>query len=212
MERRWRPPSDAERSPTENYAFSMTDTTTANPYETTSLPNDATTFGLTRLQSALLALLAIVLLLRGGFMLFSWVMQLASGFKLDSHFYAAIITKDAIYGISACIGGALLLARHKLGWWLALVHWCWYIACEIVVVATGATLGWRIPVHHAPPTLYRVIGLVALLAICGLSVLLWRPVASSCNAAKYNRSSVLVAVMAFSVASAFAVNWWMSLR
>lgn len=193
-------------------AFSMTEPMNANPYETTSLPNDATPYGLTRLQSALLVFLAIVLLLRGGFMLFSWGMQLASGFKLDSHFHAAMITKDAIYGISACLGGTLLLARHQIGWWFALVHWCWYIASDILVVATGTTLGWRIPVHPNPPTLYRVLGFVALLAICGLSVLLWRPVASSCNAAKYNRSVVLVAVLALSVVLAFAVNGWMSLR
>ena len=123
----------------------MTDTATANPYEPASLPSDATSSGLTRLQSALATLLAIVLLIRGGFMLFSWVMQLSSRFQLDSHFYAAILAKDAIYGISAFLGGLMLLARHKLGWWSAIVHWCWYVACEILVVATGATLGCAFP-------------------------------------------------------------------
>ena len=190
----------------------MTDTATANPYEPAALPSDATPSGLTRLQSALVAILAIVLLIRGGLMLFSWAMQLSFGFQLDSHFYAAILTKDAIYGISAFIGGLMLLARHKLGWWFALVHWCWYVACEIFVVATGATLGWRIPVHYEPPTLYRVMGLTALLAVCGLSVLLWRPVAAACNAPTVKRFVVLLTVMACSVALAFVVNWWMSLR
>lgn len=190
----------------------MTDTATANPYEPASPPSDVTPSSLTRVQSALVALLAIVLLLRGGFMLFSWAIQLSSGFQLDSNFYAAIITKDAAYGISAFIGGLLLLARHKLGWWFALAHWCWYIACEIVVVAFGAALGWRIPVHHDPPTLYRVMGFTALLAVCGLSVLLWRPVAMACSAPTSKRYSVVLTMMACSVASAFAVNWWMSLR
>jgi hypothetical protein len=145
--------------------------------------------------------------MRGGFMIFSWAMQLSAGFQLDSHFYAAILTKDAIYGITAFIGGLMLLARHKLGWWSALVHWCWYVACEIFVVATGATLGWRIPVHHDPPTLYRVIGFTVLLAVCGLSILLWRPIATACDAPTSKRYSVVLTVMACSVVSAFAVNW-----
>lgn len=190
----------------------MAGTAIPNPYEPASLPNDAMPSGLTPAQSALVALLAVVLLSRGGLMLLSWAMQLYSGFQLDSHFYAATITKDAVYGISAFIGGLLLLARHKYGWWFALIHCCWYIACEILVVATGATLGWRIPVHHDPPTLYRVFGFTALLAVCGLSVLLWRPVATACDAPTSNRLSVALAVMACSAASAFAVNWWMSLR
>lgn len=190
----------------------MTDTANDNPYKSASLSGDATPAGLTRAQAVLLALLAIVLLLRGGFMLFSWGMQLFAGFRLDSHFYAAIVTKDAIYGTSALIGGWMLLARHKLGWWFALVHWCWYVACEIVVVGTGATLGWRVPVHHDPPMLYRAMSFAAVLAICGLSVLLWRPIVIACNAPTARRYTVLITVMGCSVAAAFAVNWWMSLR
>lgn len=190
----------------------MTDTATDNPYKAAALCSDVTPVGLTRAQAVLVGLLAIVLLLRGGFMLFSWGMQLFSGFRLDSHFYAAVIAKDAIYGTSALIGGLMLLAHHKLGWWSALVHWCWYVACEIVVVGTGATLGWRVPVHHAPPMLYRVMTFTAVLAICGLSVLLWRPIVTACNAPTARRYAVLILVMVCSVASAFAVNWWMSLR
>lgn len=184
---------------------------TANPYEPAPLPNDGTRFGLTRLQAALVALLAIVLLIRGGFMLSSWAIQLASGFQLNSHFYAATFTKDAIYGISAFSGGLMLLPRHKLGWWFALVHWCWYVACEIVVVATIAILGWRLPIHHDPPTQFRVLGLTALLAVCGLSILLWRPIAAACNAPASKRYPVGLTVLACSMISAFAVNWWMSL-
>ena len=185
---------------------------TVNPYEPASRSIDVTPTGLTRFQASLVILLAIVLLLRGGFMLFAWVIQLSSGFKLDSHFFAAIFTKDAIYGFSALIGGLMLLPRHKLGWWFALVHWCWYIACEICVVATGAILGWRIPVHYDSPMLYRVMGITALLAISGISILLWRPIATVCNAPVITRYWAATAAMISSVAVAFAVNWWMSLR
>lgn len=190
----------------------MTDRATANPYEPPSIPSDTSSFGLTRLQTALLTLLAIVLLVRGGFMIYMWGMQLSWAFPLNSHFTAAIFTKDAIYGITAFIGGLMLLARHKFGWWSALVHWCWYVACEIFVVAAGATLGWIIPVHSNPPTLYRVMGLTALLAVCGLAILLWRPIATVCNAPKSKRYSVALTVMACSVVAAFAVNGWMSMR
>ena len=190
----------------------MADTATDNPYKPASLSSDVMPVGLTRVQAVLVALLAIVLLLRGGFMLFSWGIQLFSGFRLDSNFDAAIVTKDGIYGISAFIEGLMLLARNRIGWCFALVHWCWYVACEIVVVATGVTLGWRIPVHHDPPMLYRVMSFAALLAIFGLSVLLWRPVATACNAPTVKRYVVLLTVMACSVVLAFVVNWWMSLR
>jgi hypothetical protein len=105
----------------------MADTATDNPYKPASLSSGVMPVGLTRVQAVLVALLAIVLLLRGGFMLFSWGMQLFSGFRLDSHFNAAIVTKDGIYGISAFIGGLMLLARNRIGWWFALVHWCWCV-------------------------------------------------------------------------------------
>ena len=108
----------------------MADTATDNPYKPASLSSGVMPVGLTRVQAVLVALLAIVLLLRGGFMLFSWGMQLFSGFRLDSHFNAAIVTKDGIYGISAFIGGLMLLARNRIGWWFALVHWCWCVACR----------------------------------------------------------------------------------
>ncbi|QDS92233.1 hypothetical protein FF011L_09700 [Roseimaritima multifibrata] len=145
-------------------------------------------------------------------MLFSWVMQLSSGFTIDSHFYAATFAKDQIYGLSAFIGGLMLLPRHKSGWWFALIHWCWYVAYEICVVSAAAALGWRIPLHAYPPTLYRVMGFTAFLAICGLSILLWRPVATACHAPVSKRYLAVTAVMISSVALAFAVNWWMSQR
>jgi len=190
----------------------MNDNANANPYEPASRPGETTSSGLTLLQASLVILLAIVLLVRGGLMFFSLAMLLSSGLKLDSHFTAAIFTKDAIYGLSAFIGGLMLLPRYKVGWWLALVHWCWYLACEICVVAVGATLGWQIPVHHAPPTLYRVMGFTALLAIGGLSILLWGPIATACNAPRTRRYLPVTAVLISSVVLAFAVNWWMSQR
>ena len=187
-------------------------TTTANPYEPSSHPNDAASSGLTQMQSGLAALLSVWLLIRGSFMIFSWVMQLSSGFQLDSHFHAASFVKDAIYGVTAFVGGAMLLARRKLGWWAALVHWCWYVACEIIVVIAAATLGWRVPVHHEPPKLYGVIGLTTLLSAFGFSILLWRPIATAYNAPISKCHAIVVVVMTCSVIIAFSVNWWMSLR
>lgn len=189
----------------------MSDTKTVNPYESASL-DDAPRSGLTHLQASLVVILAIVLLLRGGFMLLSWSMLLSSGVKLDSHFYAATFAEDAIYGLSAFIGGLMLLPRLKTGWWFALIHWCWYVACEICIVSSAAALGWHLPIHPTAPTLYRAIGFTALLAICGLSILLWRPIATACNAPVSKRYLAATAVMISSVALAFAINGWMSQR
>ncbi len=190
----------------------MDDNATGNPYKPASGASDKKSSSLTVSQAILLYFVALVLVLRGGFMLLSWAMQLSSGFEIDSHFYAATIAKDGIYGFTALIGGLMLLVRHKLGWWFSLLHWCWYVACEIFVVAAGATLGWRVPVHHDPPALYRVMGVTALMALAGLAILLWRPIATNCGAPTPKRYKVAMVAMILSAMAAFAVNGWMSMR
>lgn len=189
-----------------------TETATLNPYKASPSSADATVEGLTRGQAILVTLLACVLLLRGGLMVLDWAIQFSSGRGIDSHFSAAIFTKDAIYAFTALIGGILLLARHRISWWFAMAHWSWYIACEIVVVATGAALQWRVPIHHDPPALYRVMALTALLAGGGLSILLWRPIATACKAPVAHRFLAATVSIASSTLIAFAVNGWMSLR
>ncbi|WP_442510791.1 hypothetical protein SH528x_002434 [Novipirellula sp. SH528] len=190
----------------------MTDIPASNPYEPSSALGDSWAPTLTRIQSALLVLLALALILRGGLMALSWAIQLSSGLDLSSYFYAAIFTKDAIYCGSALLGGLLLLARYRIGWWSALVHWCWYIACEVAVVAAAAMFDWRIPVHYDGPALYRVMALSTMLATAGLAILFWRPITLVCDGPLGRRWFALSITLLSSVLVAFGVNGWMSLR
>jgi hypothetical protein len=167
---------------------------------------------LTRGQKALLALLGLALLLRGGLMGLSWAIQLSSGFEWHSYFIVAVFFKDAIYGLTALFGGLLLLLRSPAGWWLSLAHWCWYLACEIVVVGAAEFFDWRLPVHHEPPTLYRVMASTLLLGVAGLAILSWRPIARACRAPADRRLATVAASFIAAIALAFVVNGWMSLR
>jgi hypothetical protein len=190
----------------------MPDIASSNPYEPSPTLDESAVMGLTRLQATLLVMLALTLILRGGFMALSWAMQMTSGFDLTLHFNAAIVTKDSIYGATGLVGGIFILFRHRIGWWSALVHWCWYLACEIVVVATAAILNWRIPVYHDPPALYRVMAFTALLAFTGLVILLWRPITLACRGPADRRALTVCVSLLSSIFVAFGVNWWMSLR
>jgi hypothetical protein len=184
----------------------------SNPYQSNLSPVEPSPTGLSWLPWSLLKLLAVVLILRGAFMATSWGLQWSAGFTVDSYFHAAIVCKDSIYAVTAGIGGVLLLIPHRLGWWLALVHWCWLVAYEIAVVAVAVALSWQIPVHHPPPALYRHMGLTALMALAGLSILLWPPIVRACRGPVHRPGLAVGLTLAACVAVAFGVNGWMSLR
>ena len=180
-----------------------------NPYQIGRTVDESPANALTRVQATVLVLLAIMLIARGGLMLLSWEYQLRTGWYVVSLFFAAILLKDSIYGVTALVGGGFLLFRERIGWWLSMAHWCWYLATEVVLVGVAASLGWRFPIHQEAP----IVGMsvTILLALAGLAILLWQPIMLACRGPVEQRKLTIFVSLLVSLLIAFGVNGWMSL-
>lgn len=187
----------------------MADTAIANPYEPCLSLDEVQTPLSTRLQSTLIELLALVLILRGCFTVLLLPFYPSLGLHHFSHFDGSIVTKDAIYGISALAGGVMLHFRYRIGWWSAIAHWCWYI--PYMLSGTAAAFGWRIPVYHDPPSLSRSLACIALFAVPGLAILLWSPIATACHAPQTRRWTFFGVLLLVSAIATVATNYWADL-
>jgi hypothetical protein len=190
----------------------MSSNAAPNPYQPSAVDPVNESGGLTRLQKTLLFFVIMALLVRGGFMAFSWCMLLVGGIELTSNFYAAIFTKDLLYSLTALIGGVFLLLRHPVGWWSAVLHWYWYLACEVAVVATAEALGWQTPVRQAPPSLFRVMAVSGLFAVAALIVLYWEPIRARYIGKSDRAKPAGIYAMSTCLLVAFVINGWISLR
>jgi hypothetical protein len=190
----------------------VNDSSPQNPYEPSVSDTVSPTQGLTGAQAFLLGLVVVMLLVRGGFMAFSWFVQLSAGFDISSSFYTAIFIKDATYAVTAIVGGTLLIFSLRLGWWAAVIHWSWYIACEVLVVSTAEALDWTFPIRHGPPRLFTNMFVTAIFAIAAVGVLLWTPIMRRCGAKTDRRSFKLALLIAGCYTTALLLNGWSSLR
>lgn len=182
-----------------------------NPYEP-SVSETVSQQGLTGAQVFLLGLVVVTLLVRGAFMAYAWFVQLSAGFDISSSFYTAIFIKDATYAVTAIVGGTLLIFSLRLGWWAAMIHWSWYLACEILVVSTAEALAWTLPIRHAPPRLFTELLATAVFAIAALSVLLWKPIMRRYAAPVDRKAWTLGLLIASCYVVSLLLNGYSSLR
>jgi len=190
----------------------LSDKPHTNPYEPPRCDTNSRARVLSGFHGVVLALLVIVLLVRGVFMAFEWARLLFSGVALASHFYRAIFLKDAIYGVTALIGGLLLTYRLRVGWWFATIHWSWYLACEVLVVVAAESMSWRFPVRHEPAQLFTSVTKSLALAGVALMILLWKPVMAHCNVGPRRRTPMVGSLLVGCFTVALLVNWWSSMK
>ncbi|MEM8666118.1 MAG: hypothetical protein AAGG48_01290 [Planctomycetota bacterium] len=175
----------------------------SNPYQTPSESEpEARSHWFPRL---LLVLVSFILLIRGLLMTLAYI---PLGFQSGS-FFLGIYLKDGIYAATALLGSTLLFFRSRPGWFLALAHWCWYIAFEVVVAGCAFLFAWTFPLSLGIAS----TAIASALAAFALIVILSKPVMSSCGVSS-PRFKILGAVLSFSIVAAFLVNglalsrWW----
>ena len=131
-----------------------------------------------RLSRLLLVIVGLVLLYRGLFSVYSFThVYILQGFP-NSSFYHALMTKDAIYGLTAVGGSMVIFFPSRTAWFSAIAHWIWYVAADVIVVLFETQFP-RIFFGTWPGAVQ--LTLACALAVFGLVVLLWRPVMDRCG-------------------------------
>ena len=183
-----------------------------NPYQPNATIEDVPMARPPILPRVLLVVIALVLLLRGISTGLGWAIQFSFGIEPSIRFLATIFLEDMIYAVSAFAGGVLLIARKSAGWWLAMVHWCWYVATEVVLVATAALAGWANPPRFDPPHLYRVLLFTTVVALIVVGLLNWKPICDLLRPPLQNRRRSFAFIMIPCVILALLLNAILSIR
>ena len=124
-----------------------------NPYQSPTATEPSQPRGaLATMARIALALVALLLVIRGVVLTVAWVGILGRTGVPSDHFMAAILVKDGSYAVSALLGGMLLVVPNRYSWWGAVVNWALFLGFEVLLVMTGGLLGWRMP-HRTVPEL-----------------------------------------------------------
>jgi hypothetical protein len=166
--------------------------------------------GLTKVQFALLMVVAFTLLVRGAFVSALWGTQILAGSFPTTSFLQAIFFKDTIYAVTAVTGGACLFLHPRIGWWCAMLHWIWYVIWQVVLVAIAEFFSWQSPVRISE-TLYLTIPSSLGLATLGIVVLAWKPIRKYCGVNEINPFRAIVFLFMFAFLISLVVNWCSSL-
>ena len=178
----------------------MNTLTDPNPY---SAPADTESTPPRRwMPQVLITLVALILLYRGLLLAQSFYFTyLPQGFPAGS-FILSLFVKDAIYGLTALVGSSLLVFRSRPGWYFAVLHWLWYVAYDVVVVACASVFSWIFPLHPGA----ALLSLRVIVAAFGLAVLFWKPVTEICGV-RVPRMRILAILSLATIAFALSLNW-----
>lgn len=186
----------------------MSDQLKSNPYAAGGTDSKGPHFALSRVHSVLMILMAIVLIVRGGFMTVEWFRLLANGFDFSRPIYCAIFCKDVVTCVTALAGGIMIVARQSIGWWLATIFWSWYLSWNSIIVVLAETLAWKLPIRQVAPELYRKAAISCVIACLAIAFLNWRPTMNALHVSLERRIPYVCSVLVGSLAITLMINWW----
>ena len=146
-----------------------------NPYSSTSQCGEHGPPTASLLFSVLLVIAAMNLLWHGALMVWGYFEQFAnlpsSVSIFASNFFLAIILKDCIAGGTALLAAILIFCRHRIGWWMAVIHWHWYLTWNAIIVFAAESFAWRLPARYERAEIVRQMVICLIYSIVAIAFL-----------------------------------------
>ena len=187
-----------------------------NPYTPPSHCGEHGRTGASILFGVLLVIAALNMLVHGALMVFEYSSQFANmpsnGDYFASNFGRAMFLKDSVSGLSALLAAILIFCRHRLGWWMALIHWHWYLIWSVIIVITAESFGWQLPVRYEPSEIAAHIARCLIYSFVAIAFFNLKPILRILNLSIKYRFTTIMAIFVGTASLGFLINWWSGIR
>ncbi len=187
-----------------------------NPYSSTSQCGEHGPPTASLLFSVLLVIAAMNLLWHGALMVIGYFEQFAnlpsSVSIFASNFFLAIILKDCIAGGTALLAAILIFCRHRIGWWMAVIHWHWYLTWNAIIVFAAESFAWRLPARYERAEIVRQMVICLIYSIVAIAFFNLKPILRILNVSIERRLHAMALILAGTASLGFLINWWSSIR
>lgn len=187
-----------------------------NPYTATAHSSEQRATSVSILFRVLLVIAALNLLFHGALMAFQYSQHFANlpSFEASfaTNFSLAMFLKDCVTGATALLAAILIFCKQRLGWWMAVIHWHWYLTWNALIVIVAELFGWQFPVRYAQAEIASHIAQCVIYSCVALVFLYQKPVLRILNVSIANRLYTLALMIAGTASLGFLINWWSSIR
>ncbi len=146
-----------------------------NPYASTAQSDEHGRPTASLLFSVLLVIAAMNLLWHGALMVFGYFQQFSTlpsyNSIFASNFFPAMILKDFIAGATSLLAAILIFCRHRIGWWMAVIHWHWYLTWNAIIVFAAESFAWRLPARYERAEIVRQMVICLIYSIVAIAFL-----------------------------------------
>ena len=190
----------------------MNNSVEINPYSPTAVSEEPSRPITSLIFRVLLIFAALNLSWHGGLMIFSYVLQLshaqAGAGYFDSNFYPAMFFKDGVTGITALGAAMFIFRKHPLGWWMAMIHWQWYLTWNAILVVVAERFAWQFPVRYEQTAIIPNIAKCLIFSLVAIAFFNLKPILRILNATIDRRLTKIALIFIATVSLGFLINWW----
>jgi hypothetical protein len=123
-----------------------------------------------------------------------------------------MFVKDSVSGITAMLAAILIFRKHAIGWWMAVIHWNWYLTWNAVIVVVAESFTWQFPVRYGHAEIVPSIAKCLIYSSIAIAFFNLKPIMWLLNASIDGRLFRVILIFAGSVSLGFLINWWSSIR
>lgn len=187
-----------------------------NPYTPTAASEERLRPTASLIFRVLLVVFALNLTWHGAFMVFMYGLQFSNaqsyaGF-FATNFFPAMFFKDFVTGTTALLAAVFIFRKHALGWWMAMIHWQWYLTWNAIIVVVAESLAWQFPVRHQQAEIVPNIVKCLIYSIVAIAFFNLNPILRILNTSIDRRLIRMALIFTLTVSLGFLINWWSGTR
>lgn len=164
----------------------------------------------------LLVLAVLNFALHSVLMIFSYGLQFSNAQSYAGYFangfFPAMAVKDSVSGITAMLAAILIFRRHALGWWMAVIHWNWYLTWNAIIVMVAEIFTWQFPVRYQPAEIVPNIAKCFIYSCVAITFFNLKPILRMLDVSVDGRLWRVIGIFVGSISLGFLINWWSSIR
>ncbi len=187
-----------------------------NPYSLAAVSEEPSRPASSLIFRVLLVLAALNLTWHSVLMIFSYCLQFLNAQSyagyFASNFFPAMWLKDGVTGTTALLAAIFIFCKHPLGWWMAMIHWQWYLIWNAIIVVVADSFAWQFPVRYGQAEIVPNIARGLIYSCVAIAFFNLKPILRILNATIERRLSGMALIFTVTVSLGFVINWWSGTR
>jgi hypothetical protein len=102
--------------------------------------------------------------------------------------------------------------KHRVGWWMAVIHWHWYLTWNAIIVIAAESFAWQFPVRYERAEIVAQIVKCLICSSVAIAFFNLKPILRILNTSTEHRLLTMALIIAGTASLGFFINWWSSIR